>query len=105
GLSEERQSSTFSGDFQQYIYAPTNALVGLLKQFAASGEAAWSKLANTLNAKSANELESISTVLYLMRHGFSGEALKQQFNQLKPHLMEHMDKSISFAGMISNAVR
>ena len=75
-------------DYTQYIYAPSDKLSLELRSAGADSEPEWKNLAQELNRKSAQELEGISTIMFLRRRGFAEQKLKERFGQLKPHIAE-----------------
>ncbi len=87
-LVQEEEPTGCAGS---YIYRPTAALQALVKELSVSLDEPWLDLAEKLNLRSAQELEGISTVLYLKRWGWSQEGLRQQFSALKPHLVKDFD--------------
>lgn len=97
GLICEQEGPTDSGAFSQYSYSPSDAADNLLNHYGTSGPQAWESLAKSLNAKSPQELESISTLIYLIRHGNTGAHLGEQFKRLKPQLAAQFDSAKAFA--------
>lgn len=94
-LIEEKEDGSLYGGFHQYQYHSTDRakefLLGL-----DTGAPKWAPLAARLNAKPAQELEAISTVLYLRQHGCPEFDLKTRFEQLKPHLADKFESSMRF---------
>lgn len=88
-LLEERVIA--AGAYPQYTYQPHAEAARLLARFPSPDAAQWTPLAIDLNRRSAQDLEAISTALYLRRHGFEGERLRQQFVELKPNLAAQFD--------------
>jgi uncharacterized protein YwgA len=83
-LIEEQQHA---GDaYLTYIYKNTARNRTLLKSIKQDAKPKWEARAKYLNAKSAQDLEAISTILFLQRNGFEGERLKTRFGELKPNL-------------------
>ncbi len=72
---------------EAYVYSATNAARKLLTDLKQLTEPKWKALATDLNKKAANELEAISTILFLQRNGFEGDRLKTRFKELKPALV------------------
>lgn len=99
-LIEEKEGATDSGAFPQYSYTASSEAAKLLKNVPCSDTPGWAELAKSLNAKSAQELETISTVVYLMRHGNTVDALSEQFKQLKPQLVAQFDSAKAFADKV-----
>jgi uncharacterized protein len=63
-------------------------------------EPQWASLARILNEKPAQELEAISTLIYLVRSGFREEALADRFAQLKPHLRDYYSTAQASAKLV-----
>lgn len=102
-LLDERESTTRYGEFAQYEYRPTDQTNILLSELEADSEpVVWSSLAVRLNEKSAQELEAISTILYLLRSGTKRDELKARFESLKPQLSSNYQTAESFALEIAN---
>jgi uncharacterized protein YwgA len=85
-ILKEEEGATRVADYKQYSYSLGEAGAELLRQYAPGETPEWSGLAAELNGKSAQELEAVSTLLYLQRHGYEGEKLRQRFGELKPQL-------------------
>lgn len=85
-LLREEEGATPVADYKQYSYALGEAGAQVLRRYAPKERPEWQGLAAELNRKSAQELEAVSTLLYLRRHGYEGERLRAQFAQLKPQL-------------------
>jgi uncharacterized protein len=64
----------------------TAELEALMKEIGQKQEPMWAETAQKLNALSPQELEGVSTILFLQGAGFNGDALKQRLLGLKPHL-------------------
>jgi hypothetical protein len=56
-----------------------------MKELPVSSEQPWAATAKRLNGLSAQELEGISTILFLKECGLSGDELKKRLLALKPH--------------------
>lgn len=95
-LVVEEESSTGSASYRQYIYSSTPFLEDILKDLNKLEEPIWSGLARTLNDKSPQELEAISTLIYLARNGVSHNEIQARFEQLKPHLAGYYSSSDRF---------
>jgi len=85
------------GDYTRYVYQATEHLQEVSKGLWDEGDPPWKKLADELNEKASTELEAISTVMYLRRKRFTDDRLKRRFFELKPHLQDKFDSSLSFA--------
>jgi uncharacterized protein YwgA len=69
-----------------YALEKTSELEALVTEIAQEQEPVWAETARKLNALAPQELEGVSTILFLQGAGFSGAALKQRLLGLKPHL-------------------
>ena len=85
------------GDYTRHVYQPTEHLRGVGKDLWDESDPPWKELADKLNTKLSNELEAISTIMYLRRKNFTGDRLKDRFSELKPHLKEKFETCLSFA--------
>ncbi len=83
----EAEGATPVADYKQYSYSLGEAGAEMLREYAPKEKPEWQGLAAELNRKSAQELEAVSTLLYLRRHGYEGERLRRQFGELKPQLV------------------
>lgn len=101
-IIEERGESD-SGDFIQYTYRLGEGALNLLNSRSDRSPEPWAPLAKELNAKSAQELEAISTVIYLIRNGCTEESLRDRFGQLKPHLLSQYEGASSCARSLTAA--
>ncbi|MGD9790032.1 MAG: hypothetical protein AB7Q00_02790 [Phycisphaerales bacterium] len=90
GLLEETSGPSFSGDFVQYTYKVATSGKTWLKNRGSSSQD-WVNSAQSLCSMTANELEAISTLIYLIRAGIAQEDLQQKFETLKPHLKSKYD--------------
>lgn len=77
-----------------YVYKNTDRNRALLKEIKQDASPKWAVRARYLNQKSAQELEAISTILFLQRNGFDGDRLKTRFNELKPNLAARFDSAL-----------
>jgi uncharacterized protein len=73
-------------EYEPYTYRPAPAAKTFLRELRIDQSPAWLSLAKDLNAKDANYLEALSTLLYLQSNGFRGTGLKERFVSLKPNL-------------------
>jgi uncharacterized protein YwgA len=96
GFLDEAASQPSSAEYRQYSYAVRPAAQAVLAN-SESARPGWSDVAKSLNAKSAQELEAISTVAYLRRHGYEAESLRDRFTQLKPQLSAYLDNALRTA--------
>lgn len=104
-LISEEESATGFGDFRQYTFKASPAMNNLLNEMGLVGSPAWEPLAKSLNAKSAQELEAISTIIFLVRNGAKTTDLRGQFKRLKPQLESVYDSAASFAnGILAESV-
>jgi uncharacterized protein YwgA len=67
-------------------YSVTHTFVTLLNRAASEAPAAWSIMAQELNAQEAGDVEGISTVLFLASRGWRDSDLDMRFKAIKPHL-------------------
>ena len=63
----------------------------------------WESLAKKLNSKTPRELEGASTVIFLEKSGLQDEALKKQFQAIKPHLSHDFEAAAAFAASLRAA--
>jgi uncharacterized protein YwgA len=101
-LVNEQECGTTFGGFKQYTYSLSDSARSLIESLGATGLPSWSDLAEELNEKPAQELESISTIIYLMRSGCAEPQLRTRFGQLKPHLAGYFDNASAFAQRVTN---
>ncbi len=78
-------------DYPKFVYTPGPKLSETLSQAGFSGEPAWKNIAVTLNEKNPQDLEAISTIMFLRKRGFSADRLRNRFTELKPHLAGRFD--------------
>lgn len=78
-------------DYTKYVYEPGEDLPGVLTKLGLIEEPAWKDLATDMNKKPSQELEGISTIMFLRRRGFSSDRLRNRFTELKPHLANRFD--------------
>lgn len=100
-LIEETCGSTDSGSFPQFSYAVSSSADALLQSVGGAQNPEWGACAKSLNKKSAQELESISTIVYLIRHGVDEASLNNKFKELKPHLFGYLESSKATARQIT----
>ncbi|MGD9693280.1 MAG: YwgA family protein [Phycisphaerales bacterium] len=82
-----------SNEITRYVYHLTEAAKTLLAQRADAQSAAWKDLAQSLNARSALDLEAISTLLFLKKRGYEGQRLQTRFGELKPNLATQFERA------------
>jgi len=82
GLIKEEAVS--AGPYQSYRFTAQESLRSLVKKLVGVTPLEFAALAQELNAKSAQELEAISTIYYLQTSGKQGSELKASFCALKP---------------------
>ena len=80
-----------TGPYSAFKYSAGNKMESFLKIGGATSEPEWASLAKELNKKCAQELEAISTVLFLRDRGFADKRLEDRFRQLKPDLASDFD--------------
>jgi len=80
------ESPCSAGTNLSYSLEATDDIGKLLKEIGQEQEPAWAATARLLNGLSAQELEGISTILFLKECGLSGDELKNRLLVLKPHL-------------------
>lgn len=93
----ETAASTNFAEFRQFVYTATPLLTDLLEEFQATQAPEWSEFAKALNTKSAQELEAISTIVFLIRKGSTEAEIPDQFRSLKPHLAPLFNNAIEIA--------
>lgn len=84
-------------EFSEYVYTPTERLEEVLDSLGIEKEPKWNDLARELNEETAEQLEAVSTILYLRRLNFVGDRLKNKFQELKPKLANRLDRALSKA--------
>jgi uncharacterized protein len=102
GLINETPSSTSTG-LTTFDFSLSGAMEKLLEDVHAASPSGWDDLAVKLNAKSAQDLEGISTIVFLERMGWAGEALEDQFRTLKPRLAENFHAFLTEAEALKAA--
>ncbi|WCJ58649.1 hypothetical protein NXS98_13105 [Fontisphaera persica] len=80
-----------------YLLTATKRLEKLLDNLDCPKNPPWADLAQELNDLSAQQLEAISTILFLEDCGLEGDALRQRFQALKPHLESIFDPCLKKA--------
>lgn len=80
-----------------YSLTATNRLEKLLDNLNYPQNPPWAKLAQELNGLSSQQLEAISTILFLEDCGLEGDGLRQRFQALKPHLESILDPCLKKA--------
>jgi hypothetical protein len=83
-LVTEEQSVAGVG-FQTFVYRPKPELKAAFQ----THDSPWAQLAQELNKRTPQELEAISTILFLRRCGVAESSLEERFHQLKPMLIGH----------------
>jgi len=101
GLIDESPGS--AGGYPTSSFVARERLINALTTLQESQIPAWSEFAKRLNEKSSRELEGISTVLYLAKAGLTGEALKVQFQAIKPHLSGDFEAAEAYVSDLSAA--
>jgi len=89
------ESSISRGEFTSFTYSPSPELENLLEELEMEREPEWASLARELNSREAQELEAISTIIYLRRLGHAGGELKSKFMNLKPSLSDKYDHAFN----------
>jgi len=89
-------------NYTQYSYSPSDELPDVLKAIGADAEPEWQKLAKELNGQESQVLESVSTIMFLRRRGFTAEKLRERFARLKPNLADRFDTCLQQAERILN---
>jgi len=99
----EEKSVSSPGGYPTFRCSMTDHASECLENAGINDNPAWKSLAVELNKKSAQELEAISTVIFLQKHGYKDKALKSQFNSLKPALKSGFDSALENAkNLLSN---
>jgi len=88
------------GGYTQYSYAATPSGNQLLQETEPPGEPEWLPLARELNGKSPQQLEAISTVIYLRRHPLGPKSIEERFRALKPQLVNLFGEATAFADRV-----
>ena len=81
-----KETGCSSGTNLSYALKTTDEIGLLMKEIGQEEEPGWAATARHLNGLSAQELEGISTILFLKECGLAGNELKQRLLALKPHL-------------------
>jgi len=81
-----RESQVLGGMNVSYALEKTDELETLVREIGHGHEPVWTETARHLNSLSPQDLEGVSTILFLKDCGFSGDALKERLLGLKPHL-------------------
>lgn len=63
----------------------------------------WAGFAKVLNEKSSSELEALSTVIFLMEHGYDESKIETKFSELKAHLIKHFGWARTAADQIEKS--
>jgi uncharacterized protein len=98
GLVAERQRL---GEYESYVYEATPQLGAELHDVAPPGEPSWAALARELAQRPAQELEAISTILFLRRCGVGADDLPRRFGELKPALNDRFERALAEASGIA----
>lgn len=85
------ENETNAGEHATYQYSASPSLAEDLQAVGVSLDTAWSRTAQNLNQLSPQQLEAASTIAYLQDKGFSADALRTKFQDLKPALANHFD--------------
>jgi len=89
-LAESERSD--DDDYTPFVYLPGPRLDEVREIAEPHDETpSWAKLARELNERSANDLEAISTIMFLERSGVRDAALKERFSDLEPHFASDFD--------------
>ena len=99
-MVRENEGVAGSGLYLQYSYCVSARGKEFLNQHPAAEVSRWSDLATHLNKKSAQELEAISTIIFLLGHGTSEADVKERFISLKPQLLSLFDSAFAEAGQL-----
>ena len=81
-----KESQIVGGMNVSYSLEKTDELEALVLEIGQGKEPEWAETARHLNSLSPQELEGVSTILFLKDCGFAGDALKERLLGLKPHL-------------------
>lgn len=95
GLIQEDQIE--SGPYKAYRFTAKPELTRLVKKLGDKKPLPHVELAKELNEKTSQELEALSTILYLKSSGKEGEELKNTFCELKPKFAAHFDQRLKAA--------
>lgn len=84
-----------------WTYRASPKLRELFSGLAIPRKAGWLDLAAELNKRSAQDLEGISTVIFLQDRGWTGKALREQFHVLKPHISTSFERYLKDAAALA----
>ena len=93
---------TSAGGYPSSLFQATARLSDVLASLGEPSTPAWGELAETLNAKSAQELEAVSTVIYFRAAGLPDDEVERQFNLIKPHLKSLFNDAKSFSDELAS---
>lgn len=85
------KESPVEGIHPTFAIESTDELRALLKQYDLDQPPAWAETAKHLNKLTPQQLEGVSTILYLRRTGPPEEYVRSQLLSLKPHLKNIAD--------------
>lgn len=95
GLLHEEEMP--AGTNRSYSYTPREELSDLLEELKVDQSPDWKRAAVDLARRDAQELEAISTIVYLRGLGFHGAALRARFSALKPGLVGKFELAVDEA--------
>lgn len=97
-LLHEEEAAT--GSHRSYSYSPRSELDALLKELDVDFSPLWKESARELSRRDAQDLEAISTVVYLRRLGVADTDLRARFSALKPTLVNRFDIAVREANRL-----
>ncbi len=94
-----------AGEYSRYDYSASDTFATILDGMGDEGQPQWAELARELNKKTSQELEAISTIMFLRSRDFDGGRLKDRFVALKPHLKDRFDLCFAEAEKLREGCR
>ena len=85
------------------LFQAEDKILSALEALGENSTPKWVDLAKKLNAKTPQELEGASTVIFLENVGLQDEALRNQFQAIKPHLSQEFEAAAAFAASLQAA--
>lgn len=86
--------------YRSFEYRATNTLIAAL---GTKGAEAWEPLAKELNGFPAQDLEAMSTILYLKKSGVPDSQVRSRFTLLKPALADRLDNAVKAVAALPSA--
>jgi len=95
------ENQRVKGSYTAFVYSATEQLGELLRDLKLDAEPSWAGVARELNGRESQDLEALSTAIYLQRLGYSGEALRTRFEKLKPSLKDRITNAVTEADRLA----